>query len=222
MKYDLIKEVVDLVRQFEESDQAKKPGSANLEAFKKWICRATLNEQSPNTEPDWEGKANGRSAESVISTMLVHMNRFAKSYSRSAMQGSPFSTQEDFIYLITLKSFGEMTKMELIKKNVHEKPVGIQIINRLISQGWAKQKESEADRRSKVISITKSGLLALENQMEKIRQASKVVTADLTHKEQMQLIQLLSKLNDFHQKIYQLNIDNEKLLDHVIELLPQH
>jgi hypothetical protein len=61
-------------------------------------------------------KENGRSPESVISTLLVHMNRYAKTYSKSAIAGSGFNTQEEFIYLINLKAFGSMTKMELIKK----------------------------------------------------------------------------------------------------------
>src|SRR5690554_5295977 len=90
-------------------------------------------------EPYWEGKEKGRSPESVINTLIVHMNRYAKSYSKSAIYDSEFSTQEDFIYLINLKAFGAMTKMELIKKNIQEKPVGMQIINRLIENGWVDQ-----------------------------------------------------------------------------------
>jgi hypothetical protein len=57
-----------------------------------------------------------RTPESAISTLLVHLNRYAKTYSKSAIMDSEFSTQEDFIYLINLKAFGEMTKMALIKK----------------------------------------------------------------------------------------------------------
>jgi hypothetical protein len=33
------------------------------------------------------------------------MNRYAKAYSKSAIHGSEFSTQEDFVYLINLKAF---------------------------------------------------------------------------------------------------------------------
>lgn len=60
------------------------------------------------------------------------MNRYAKSYSKSAIFDSGFSTQEYYIYLINLKIFGDMKKINLIKKNVHEKPVGMKIINRLM------------------------------------------------------------------------------------------
>ncbi len=141
------------------------------------------------------------------------MNRFAKNYSKAAISGSEFSTQEDFIYLINLKAFGEMTKMELIKKNVHEKPVGILIINRLITKGWVVQEESKKDKRSKVIAITNEGLQVLESQMGKIRKATNMVTGNLTETEKTELIRLLSKLNDFHKPIYEMNLDPENLLD---------
>src|SRR5690606_21391234 len=126
-------------------------------------------------------------------------------YSKSAIFDSDFSTQEDFIFLINLKAFGEMTKMELIKKNVQEKPAGMQIINRLIAQGWVVQKDSEIDKRSKVISISKKGLDALDTHMAKIRQATTIVTGNLTYIEKMELIRLLNKLNDYHLPIYEKN-----------------
>lgn len=209
MNYGLIKDVLDLVQEFEIETNNNNHFETSVEGFKNWI---STNNNTIVNEPNWEGKENGRSAESVINTLIVHMNRYAKSYSKSAIVGSDFSTQEDFIYLINLKAFGEMSKMDLIKKNVHEKPVGMQIINRLINQGWIEQRNSKTDKRSKVISISKTGIEALENQMDKIRQATSIVTGNLSQNEKMELIRLLQKLDDFHQPIYDRNIDTENLL----------
>lgn len=214
MNYYLIKDVIDLIQQFEVENKDGNYYETSIEGFKNWI---SANNSSMNNEPDWEGKENGRSAESVINTLIVHMNRYAKSYSKSAISGSDFSTQEDFIYLINLKAFGEMSKMDLIKKNVHEKPVGMQIINRLINLGWIEQRNSKIDKRSKVISVTPNGLTALENQMDKIRQATTIVTGNLSHNEKMELIRLLNKLDDFHQPIYDKNIESENLLNEVLK-----
>ncbi|MBS1759286.1 MAG: MarR family transcriptional regulator [Bacteroidetes bacterium] len=209
MNYRLVKDVLDLVQEFESQNEGSTSYDTSVEGFKNWI---STNNNTIVNEPNWEGKENGRSAESVINTLIVHMNRYAKSYSKSAIVGSEFSTQEDFIYLINLKAFGEMSKMDLIKKNVHEKPVGMQIINRLINQGWIEQRNSKTDKRSKVISISETGLQALGNQMDKIRQATSIVTGNLSQKEKMELIRLLNKLDDFHQPIYDRNIDTEDLL----------
>lgn len=211
MNYNLIKKVLDLVEQFEVENNLTSYPENSLEDFKRWIV-INYNSGNIDNEPNWEGKENGRSAESVINTLIVHMNRYAKSYSKSAIFGSDFSTQEDFIYLINLKAFGEMTKMDLIKKNVHEKPAGMQIINRLIGQGWVDQTASEIDKRSKVLKISDNGLQVLESQMDKIRKATKIVTGNLTQNEKMELIRLLNKLNDFHQPIYDRNLEPEHLL----------
>lgn len=212
MNYQLIKEVVDLVEQYEQGNRTR--SNSSVEDFIHWIVTNNTILDSKE-EPYWEGKEKGRSADSVINTLLIHMNRYAKSYSKSAIFGSNFSTQEDFIFLINLKAFGEMTKMELIKKNVQEKPSGMQIINRLIAQNFVEQNRSSLDKRSRVISITQEGLEALDTQMDKIRQATKIVTGNLNHIEKMELIRLLNKLNDFHLPIYEQNIDSENLLKEV-------
>lgn len=214
MNYRLIQEVVQLVEQFEKQNSHKGSYESDITSFKKWIVDTNPNDA--RTEPEWSGKDKGRSPESVINTLIVHMNRYAKSYSKSAIAGSEFSTQEDFIYLINLKAFGAMTKMDLIRKNVHEKSVGMQIISRLIAQGWVDQKKSKTDKRSKVICINAKGSKVLEKQMNKIRKAAKIVTGNLSHAEKMELIRLLNKLNDFHLNVYDKNYEPESLIDEVM------
>lgn len=214
MNYTLVNDTIGLVEKFEIAMQRENKYPNDINGFKHWIAD-NLNEKLSANEPDWEGKKSGRSSESVISTMIVHLNRYAKTYSRSAIHNSDFSTQEEFIYLINLKAFGAMTKMKLIKKNIQEKPVGMQIINRLIRQGWVEQRNSEVDKRSKVVTITDAGLQVLELQMDKIRKATRIVTGDLTHSEKMELIRLLTKLNNFHQNIFSENMDSAVLLDTV-------
>lgn len=211
MNYQLLKDLLLLVESF---DQKAEPAfyTKDIQGFKNWIAADQAIEREPRTEPDWEGKENGRTPESAISTLLVHLNRYAKTYSKAAIHGSGFSTQEDFIYLITLKSFGSMTKMELIKRNIHDKPTGMQIINRLIKKGWVVQGKSVHDKRSRIISLTPAGTGALESQMDNIRMATRIVSGNLSYAEKMELIRLLHKLDDFHQPIFLQHIDSAELL----------
>lgn len=216
-RYKLLRDVTRLLEEFELKASVS-AYTRDVKGFQQWILHRELGEGvSPITEPEWEGKSAGRSPESVISTLLVHLGRYGKMYSKSAIQGSSFSTQEEFIYLINLKAHGAMTKIELIKRNIQEKPAGMQIINRLIRQGWVEQRDSEVDKRSKVILITESGRVALEKQMKKIRQATRIVSGDLGHGEKMKLISLLDKLDRFHQTIYHRNIGSSELLDAVAD-----
>lgn len=220
MNYDLLRDVLQLVQEFDiQNRDTEYP--KDVTGFKQWIAEC-VDIKEVKEEPEWEGKEDGRSPESAINTLLVHMNRYARSYSRSAIFNSDFSTQEDFIYLINLKAFGAMTKMELIKKNIQEKSVGMQIINRLIRQGWVDQTDSEVDKRSKLININDKGLQTLEKQMDKVRQATQIVTGDLMYKEKMELIRLLNKLNDFHHPIYLRNINPSDLLAQVAETISKN
>ncbi|WP_144281650.1 MarR family winged helix-turn-helix transcriptional regulator [Chryseobacterium echinoideorum] len=211
MNYDLTKDIIHLLEKF-DSENKNHQYTNSIEGFKDWIYdnhQKTEDHQSV----EWIGKENGRSSESVISTLLVHLNRYAKTYSKSAIADSEFSTQEEFIYLINLRSFGEMSKTELIRRNVHEKPVGILTINRLIKKQWVEQKHSPDDKRTKLIRITPKGIAVLEKQMDKIRQATKIVSGNLTEAEKHELIRLLNKLDHFHNEIFGRNIDTKKLLD---------
>jgi len=211
MNLTFFKDLVQLLEHFQLSATNNRYPES-IEGFKQWITDLnSYNNSEP--EPSWEGKENGRTPESVISTLLVHMNRYAKTYSRSAIHDSSFSTQDEFIFLITLKAFGPMTKMELIKKNIQDKPAGMNIIYRLIGHGWIEQKESDTDKRSKILHLTEKGSATLDAQMDKIRKATSLVTGDLTHNEKMQLIRLLQKLEDFHLPVFYQNYHPSELLE---------
>ncbi len=76
-------------------------------------------------------------------------------------------------------------------------------------------KPSKEDKRSKLIQVSSLGLQVLENSMDNIRKASKIVSGNLSHTEKLELIQLLQKLDDFHHPIYEQNIDHTELIDKV-------
>lgn len=217
MEYSLIKDIIGLLEEF-ETENSGNLYSKDVKGFKAWISdKESSKNKNKETEPYWEGKENGRSPESAINTLLVHLNRYAKTYSKSAIADSEFSTQEEFIYLINLRAFGRMTKTELIKKNIQEKPAGMLIITRLLKQGWIEQTESDDDKRSKYISISEKGRLALEKQMEKIRAATNIVAGNLNHTEKMELIRILNKLDRFHHPIFSRNIDSKDLINTVYQ-----
>lgn len=217
MNYNLIRNLLDLMEQFESENEERSGYPPDIEGFKQWMLDNLSG--GPAIAPDWEGKSSGRTAESVVATLIVHMNRYAKNYFRAALAESDFSGQDDVIYLIVLRFSPPLTKMELIKKNVHDKPAGIQIINRLIAKGWAVQTGSDKDKRSKIISITPKGVNALDEVMAKVRQATDIVSAKLSQNERMQLIGILNKLDSFHQEIYDRNYEPANLLENAMKAI---
>lgn len=197
MYYDLLTEVVGLIKIYEkESDHS----AQDVQLFSQWLNSYLKKSGSFTTvEPEWEGKSKGRSADSVINTSLVHLSRYAKLQAKAAIANTVFSTPDDFIYLISLVAFGSMTKTALIKLNVHEKSAGIQIINRLISNQLVEQTTIDSDKRNRMIQITSKGTEVLNESMQNIREATNNVTEPLSYEEKIQLIRLLTKLENHHE-----------------------
>ncbi|MFC4210920.1 MarR family winged helix-turn-helix transcriptional regulator [Pedobacter lithocola] len=196
MLYGLVNQLIDLVKKYETDVEGP---SDNIIEFQDWLNKHLKSEvEISSPEPQWIGKANGRSADSVINTSLVHLYRYAKMHAKTAIADTSFSTPDEFIYLIGLASGGSMSKTALIKQNIHEKPVGTLIINRLLNKGFIEERLGDGDKRSKIISITSLGNQHLKESMDKIKTASANVTEPLSLTEKMNLIDLLLKLEDFH------------------------
>lgn len=197
MFYDLISEVIELVKIYEKESGRT---SQDVQLFAQWMNEHYKKNGSPViAEPEWEGKSNGRSADSVINTSLVHLYRYAKLNAKAAIANTSFSTPDEFIYLISLVSFGSMSKTALIKLNVHEKSAGMQIVNRLINNGLVEQAALDSDKRNRMIHITAKGSQILNESMQNIKKASSDVTEPLSYPEKMDLIRLLTKMESFHE-----------------------
>lgn len=197
MSYDFVIEIVKLIKVYEQEQAKSVP---DITSFGRWLNKHIKLEYAPAPELDWLGKSRGRTADSVINTTLLHLYRYAKLQAKEAIVNSPFSTPDEFIYLICLNTQGSMTKTALIKLNVHEKSAGIQIINRLIDNEFVTQKTAATDRRNKILEITDLGKEVLNKSMDKIRQASRNVTQPLSDSEKIELIRLMKKLEDFHEE----------------------
>lgn len=194
--YNLMNELLSLVKTYENT--APRPKD-DLNSFRKWLDEQLEDDKpSAKAEPEWSGKANGRSADSVINTALVHLYRYARMHAKAAIVESSFSTPDEFIYLINLASGGAMSKTALIKENIHDKSAGTLIIKRLLDKGFIQQKSSGADKRSVIVEITQKGNDELSKSMDKIRLASANVTEPLVHDEKIRLISLLNRLENFH------------------------
>lgn len=137
-----------------------------------------------------------------VSILVSLLYRYAKMYSRKAMKDSGLRTVDEFALLITLMTHESISKQELIKEQVLEKTSGIEIVNRLIRQGYVEQFDGEKDRRSKMLKITAQGRQEIIQILPRMNQVSKIVVGNLTQTEQNLLTFLMRKLDDFHNDIF--------------------
>lgn len=137
-----------------------------------------------------------------VSILVSLLFRYAKMYSRKAMKESGIKTVDEFALLITLMTHEHITKQELINEQVLEKTSGMEIVNRLIRQGYIQQFAGAKDRRSKLLKITDIGAREIISILPRMNQVSKIIVGNLSHTEQNLLTYLMRKLDSFHNEIF--------------------
>lgn len=137
-----------------------------------------------------------------IGKLIVFLNRYAKLLIKKGLQDFPELVNEDFTYLYALMGCESMTKMQLIEKNVHEKPTGLEVIKRLLKNKLISEKDDKDDKRSKRVFLTAKGKKLFFATLTQMGEVSKIISGNLSPTEKIQLFNLLKKLDDFHNPIF--------------------
>lgn len=216
-RYQVLNTIVQELEQFEKTTNLTNFSVADfvahLAGHPEFGFRSdkTKGSESESLERDY----NISGIDLTIAQFIFYMTRYAKLYSKRILKDTPIKSLEEFGYLATLISFNQLTKIDLIQRNVHEKPTGMDIIKRLMKSGLISQEQNPDDQRSQVVSITPLGreiTLGLFREMDKL---TRVVTGPLSPIEKAQLAHYLKKLDDFHN----FNITNRKTAE-LEDLIP--
>ncbi|OOQ60345.1 MarR family winged helix-turn-helix transcriptional regulator [Mucilaginibacter pedocola] len=153
-----------------------------------------------NSEPNAQDIAFN--IDNNISRLLIFMYRYAKSYIKKALDGTPLQTAEDFTCLAILLTHDSISKTELIRHNILEKTSGTAVIARLIAAGLVDEWQNKSDKRGKHIAITPKGRELLYKVFEHTSNVGTIVTGKLSLNEKLTLQYLLQKLEEFHYPIH--------------------
>lgn len=143
--------------------------------------------------------------ENAIGRLFVYMSRYARSYIKLALEGTPLISPDDFTCLAILLTHEELSKKELIEKNMQEKTSGSEVIRRLIAAGLVNQKDGTDDKRTKKVSITQKGRELIYRVFLDMNNVGTIVSGRLTRPEKLVLQHLLQKLEDFHHHLHENN-----------------
>lgn len=143
-----------------------------------------------------------RNTFSDISILIVLMNHYAKWYIKKVLIDSNLQTPDEFSFLITLMTYDNLSKSELITKQVMEKTSGSEVLRRLIKRGMIAEVADKDDKRSIRVSITKIGREEILKILPLMSKVTKIVVGNLNPEEINTLSYLLKKLDYFHNDIY--------------------
>ncbi|AMR33967.1 hypothetical protein A0256_22215 [Mucilaginibacter sp. PAMC 26640] len=205
--YQLIHQLITLVEELETENQGQE---ASMQDFTGFLLNKVgdASAQSINKEVrfgDNDGTALNLAfqLDNNIGRLFVFMSRYAKSYIKRALEGTPLQTAEDFTALAILLTHTHLSKSELINHNLQEKTSGTEVIRRLIAAGLVTQWDDVKDKRSKHIAITIEGKQLLYQVFEHTNYVGKIITGKLTTAEKFTLQYLLQKLENFHLEHYE-------------------
>lgn len=136
--------------------------------------------------------------ERIVAQHLIVLNRYIKFYAKTAFLDSKIKTLEEFSFMITVIQFQQLSKSELIRRNITEKSSGIEIINRLIKNGLMLQVDNPNDNRSHLIQLSEPGKMELYRVFKNMDTLGKIACGPLSDAEKQQLAIILKKLDEFH------------------------
>jgi len=200
--YALIHELLNLVETLEKENNGREMSIQEFAGFLLNKVSSPVGELA-NSDPRFGEEEKYAQAvafelDNQIGRLFVYMSRYAKSYIKKTLEGTPLQTGEDFTALAILLTHEHLSKTELINYNLQEKTSGMEVIRRLIAGGLVRQWDNDQDKRGKLIGITGTGRKLLYAVFVEMGHVSKVITGDLTGTEKLQLLYLLQKLENFH------------------------
>ncbi|WP_375562919.1 MarR family winged helix-turn-helix transcriptional regulator [Bernardetia sp. OM2101] len=214
MNYDILHELIHKAQEY-ETQTGQKLEKDDLAIFSKWlyvqthscVSQVSKNEASQDciSKEEIKLEPTGETLDSIIGKFIGFMYRFAKFYTKKALEDSPLTTLDDFTYLGSIMLKEGSTKTEIIDYHIHEKTTGIEILKRLKKNHFITEKKSLTDGRSKSLFITEAGRGIFFAHVGSMQKIGELIVGDLQESEKRQLISLLNRLNDFHQPIYHEN-----------------
>jgi DNA-binding MarR family transcriptional regulator len=212
INYQLLHELIDQLGDFQKENP-----NGSVRAFSTWLSQKVSKEEGIEVIQVPAYQEVMISIDSALVEYLTYMYRYAKVYVKKVVEESEsaFVTYDDVVYvLILFFNPYPMTKTELIERNIHEKPTGMEVLKRLVKNGLIEQYANEEDRRSKFLKVTAKGKNEFMKIFDKMHKVSQLVAGNLSHREKEYLFFLLKKLDNFHNPIFL----NDRALD-IVQLL---
>ena len=191
MKYAKLKELISYYEQFEEE-----AGLDDLNSFAFWINGKL------NSVQQAERSTDSQMLNSMMTRYLVMLSSHAKHYIKTALHDLPLTGMNDIVILLVLFYRGKLRKSDLIKESLVDFSPGIEVINRLVKQGYIGETKDKEDKRAKVVHLTPEGALLFQQVSIALGEISGIVAGNLTSGQKQMIVPLLEKLANFHEPIF--------------------
>ncbi len=150
------------------------------------------------TQPDITEEEPSPWINSELSRLIGKLIRYVHFYSKKAFQEAGAPNFDDVLYVGVIQFMGNPRKSELIYEMLAEFPTGMEVIKRLVKQGYVEESPDEQDRRSKRLRATEAGVKLWLDLSPRMEQVGGLAFDFLNDAEKRMLRSLLDRLERFH------------------------
>ena len=190
-----MEEVINVLQKWEE--YRKDHPRSDFESF----CRYYLSKQKLKVPAHSAKAAQPSNTDGLFMMSLSRSTLAFWVYMRIALKDTPLPSIESIMFCSALSNLGESRKTDVINYAMMEISTGTDILNRLIKKGFIHQRTDPEDKRSKLLTLTSSGVAALKKCYKKASMARELFLADLTEDDKKLAIQILYPLQEKHSRL---------------------
>ena len=128
--------------------------------------------------------------------------RYVKFYTKAMMTAHGMANSDEFLFLSLVNEMDQPTKKEVCVAHAIELTTGMDILRRLLRQGFIEEFADERDGRSKRLIITAKGQDVIRAMQTELLQLEPNVLADLNETDRKGFLQTLQYLNNYHFPYY--------------------
>jgi DNA-binding MarR family transcriptional regulator len=108
----------------------------------------------------------------------------------------------EYLFLYTIHYTGSIRKTDIIQLHLVDFSTGMDIIKRLLKQGFITEKTDDSDKRTKLITLTEQGGNALQKTMKKADQERMMFFSAIDENKWKKILPVLEEIHDFHNDVY--------------------
>jgi DNA-binding MarR family transcriptional regulator len=122
-----------------------------------------ISNREANTNKTFLGGNVPPDVYSMMAKLIGRLSKLHNSYALMALKEAGVNSMDEFLYLNSIKNSILPRKTEVINNNFNELSSGLLILGRIKEKGLLKEEADTTDKRSKRLTLTKKGEVALKH-----------------------------------------------------------
>ena len=193
----LVKHVIELVSSYEAYLKEDHPDDLYL--FSEWLKQRMAEERAYLTNDKFVDEAG---VNAMTGYLLGGIASYLDIWVKLTFSDTPLTSLYDFGIIKAVQRYRNPTKKKIASEIITDYSSCIEMIKRLVKNGYLTEKEDEKDKRTKLVRLTKKGKDLIKVIDIKMKHLSDLIAGDLPETDKISLIHICKKLNLFHEQLY--------------------